>query len=96
MKYPHFESATSANVSRFRGERVISLIEKALKESKAIDLESLCVLSGESVWKLSVHLSVLQSDGNVIDAANLAVLAALKHHRFVCFFCVCTLCALFG
>merc|ERR1712228_369426 len=49
--------------------------------SKAIDLESLCILNGEKVWKLSCDISVIQHDGNIIDCANLATLCALKHHR---------------
>ena len=62
-------------------DEIVTIIEKSIKQSNAIDLESLCVLSSEQVWVFSVNISVIQIDGNVIDCANLAVMCALKHHR---------------
>lgn len=62
-------------------DRIQLIIERGIKESNAIDLESLCILSGEQAWRLYVDVSVIQDDGNIVDCANLAVIAALKHHR---------------
>ncbi|ETO20644.1 hypothetical protein RFI_16573 [Reticulomyxa filosa] len=62
-------------------DRITQIIERGFVESKAIDLETLCVLFGEQVWHLRVDISVIQDKGNLVDCANLAALAALKHHR---------------
>ncbi|KAK9866329.1 hypothetical protein WJX84_003648 [Apatococcus fuscideae] len=66
------------------GERAIELarlIERGLRDSRAIDLEALCVLAGRKVWMLRVDVHVLDHDGNLTDAAGLAALAALMAFR---------------
>ncbi|KAK9855752.1 hypothetical protein WJX84_012202 [Apatococcus fuscideae] len=66
------------------GERAIELarlIERGLRDSRAIDLEALCVLAGRKVWMLRVDVHVLDHDGNLTDAASLAALAALMAFR---------------
>lgn len=66
------------------GEAAVSvarLIERSFKEGRAVDLESLCVLSGQKVWSLRVDLHVLDHDGNVVDACALAALGALSSFR---------------
>ena len=74
-KYYH-DSISSDDI-----DRICLIIKAGIYESKAIDLESLCILNGEKVWRLSCDISVNQHDGNIIDCANLATLCALKHHR---------------
>ncbi|GIX65924.1 3' exoribonuclease family, domain 1 containing protein [Babesia caballi] len=56
-------------------------IEKVFKESGAVDVESLCIAAGTYVWCLRTHVHVLQTDGNLLDACDVAVLSALLTFR---------------
>ncbi|KAK9842555.1 hypothetical protein WJX81_005859 [Elliptochloris bilobata] len=57
------------------------LLERALRDSRAVDLEALCVLVGQKVWHVRVDVHVLDHAGNLADAAGLAALAALMAFR---------------
>nr|DBA28919.1 TPA: hypothetical protein GDO54_009204 [Pyxicephalus adspersus] len=57
------------------------LLERCLRNSKCIDTESLCVQAGEKVWQIRVDLHLLNHEGNIIDAASIAAIAALCHFR---------------
>ncbi|KAM3228438.1 hypothetical protein ACQJBY_059850 [Aegilops geniculata] len=66
------------------GEAAIELgrvIDRGLRESRAVDMESLCVVAGKHVWSVRVDLHILDNEGNLIDAANIAALAALSTFR---------------
>ncbi|KAL6634537.1 hypothetical protein ACP70R_027208 [Stipagrostis hirtigluma subsp. patula] len=66
------------------GESAIELgrvIDRGLRESRAVDMESLCVVAGKQVWSVRVDLHILDNGGNLIDAANIAALAALSTFR---------------
>ncbi|XP_072525995.1 exosome complex component RRP45 [Salminus brasiliensis] len=56
-------------------------LERCLRNSKCIDTESLCVVSGEKVWQIRVDVHVLNHDGNLMDAASIAAISALCHFR---------------
>lgn len=56
-------------------------LERALKESRCIDLESLCIKAEEKVWRIRVDINVLNHEGNLIDCASVAALAALAHFK---------------
>ena len=53
-----------------------NLLEKSLKDSKAFDSLSLCVVPGKLVWKIVVDISVINYDGNLDDITMFAVLAS--------------------
>lgn len=57
------------------------ILERAFKDSRCVDLESLCILAEERVWNIRVDINVLNHDGNVIDCASVACLAALAHFK---------------
>jgi exosome complex RNA-binding protein Rrp42 (RNase PH superfamily) len=57
------------------------LVERGLRESRAIDLEALCVQPGRKVWHLQVDVRILDNCGNAIDAVGLAALGALCAFR---------------
>lgn len=57
------------------------LIERSLRDSRAIDTEALCIRAGEQVWAVQIDIHVLDDGGNLIDAASIATLAALVHFR---------------
>ncbi len=58
------------------------VIDRGIREAKAIDVEKLCIAPGEKVWGVSVDIIPLNAAGNLMDAAGLAVLAALKDTRY--------------
>lgn len=57
------------------------ILERTFKDSRCVDLESLCILAEEKVWNIRVDINVLNHDGNAIDCASVACLAALTHFR---------------
>ena len=57
------------------------VLERGLRESKAIDTEALCILAGKKVWSVRVDMHVMDHDGNLVDCANLAAVAALRNFR---------------
>eukprot|EP00127_Corallochytrium_limacisporum_P004371 Clim_evm5s159 gene=Clim_evmTU5s159 len=56
-------------------------IEKAVKGARAVDVESLVVEPGESVWALRVDIRILSNGGSAVDCAGMAAIAALLHFR---------------
>ena len=71
---PEFESGPP-------GEQPIEtsrVVDRAIRESKAIDFKKLCIKEGEKVWMIYVDIDVLNNDGNIIDACSIAAAAALK------------------
>ncbi|MEM0313754.1 MAG: exosome complex protein Rrp42 [Candidatus Bathyarchaeia archaeon] len=57
------------------------VVDRGIRESKAIDLPKLCIEPGKKVFVLFVDIYVLNHDGNLIDASALAALAALKNTK---------------
>jgi exosome complex component RRP42 len=57
------------------------VVDRGIRESKAIDLEKLCILPGKKVFVLFVDIYVLNHDGNLIDASALAAMAALMNTK---------------
>ncbi len=66
------------------GEDAVELarvVDRGIRESKAIDLEKLCVESGKLVFVIFIDVYVLNHDGNLIDASAIAALAALMNTK---------------
>ncbi|XP_065879020.1 exosome complex component RRP45A-like [Euphorbia lathyris] len=66
------------------GESAVELgriIDRGLRESRAVDTESLCILAGKLVWAIRIDLHILDNGGNLVDTANIAALAALMTFR---------------
>lgn len=57
------------------------VVDRGIRESKAIALEELCVEPGKKVFIVFVDVYVLNHDGNLIDASALAALAALLNTK---------------
>jgi len=57
------------------------VVDRGIRESKAIDLEKLCVIPGKKVFIVFIDIYVLNHDGNLIDASALAALAALTNTK---------------
>lgn len=61
------------------------VVDRGIRELKAIQLKKLCIESGKKVFMVFVDVYVLDHDGNLIDAAAMAALGALvnsKMHAF--------------
>ncbi len=54
------------------------VIDRGIRESRAVDLSKLALIPGKRVWNLWVDIYVLDHDGNLIDASSMGVLAALS------------------
>jgi exosome complex component RRP42 len=57
------------------------LVDRVIRESHVIELDKLVVKAGEQVWTVIIDIYPLNDDGNLIDAAVLAALAALKQAK---------------
>ncbi|PAV55716.1 hypothetical protein WR25_04100 [Diploscapter pachys] len=64
-----------------RGQELNSLLEMIIRDSRCIDVESLCIRAKEEVWKLVVNVRILDDCGGLLDCAALASVAALYHYR---------------
>jgi len=58
------------------------IVDRGIRESKAIDFKKLCIKEGEKVWTIFIDIYPINDDGNLIDASGLASLAALKIAKF--------------
>ncbi|XP_077254858.1 exosome complex component Rrp45 isoform X4 [Temnothorax americanus] len=74
----HFESGRQSEAAILISRQ----LEKCFKDSKCIDLESLCIVADKKVWNLRIDVNIINHDGNLVDCASIATLAALMHfHR---------------
>ena len=55
------------------------VVDRGLRESKALDLAKLCITPGKNVFVVFVDIYVLDHDGNLFDASALASIAALMN-----------------
>ncbi|KAF4524684.1 hypothetical protein B566_EDAN009528, partial [Ephemera danica] len=77
MGAPHFETGRQSDTSI----QLNRLLEKCIKDSKCVDLESLCIVAEEKVWTIRCDLNILNHEGNLVDCASVAALAAICHFR---------------
>ncbi len=74
---PEFESGPP-------GEDAVELarvVDRGIRESKAIDTKKLCITPKEKVWCVFIDIHILNHQGNLLDAAALASLTALLNTR---------------
>lgn len=74
MAFPTFEAGppneTSIEIAR--------VVDRGIRESKMVDIESLVVEPGKKVWIVFIDINVIDFDGNLIDACSYGALAALR------------------
>ena len=78
MASPSYE--LQAHVVRKQAD-VARVVERAVRQGRALDVEGLCILAGRKVWSVRVDVRVLDDAGNVCDCACLATLATLLAFR---------------
>jgi exosome complex component RRP42 len=59
------------------GIELARLVDRGVRESKAVDLEALCIIPGKQVWIIFIDVHILDDCGNILDAASLGAIAAL-------------------
>jgi exosome complex component RRP42 len=74
LSNPKFEGGPPGNDAI----EIARVIDRGVRESGTIDTKNLCIKKGESVWMVSVDISPVNLDGNMIDLGALAAIAALK------------------
>jgi len=63
---------------KFPAIEVGRLIDRFIRESKFIDFEKLCIKKGEKVWGVFIDIYSINDDGNLVDAAGIGAIAALR------------------
>ncbi len=63
---------------KFDAIEIGRVIDRGVRESKLIKLEELCIKEGEKVWTVFIDIYSINDDGNILDAAGIGALAALK------------------
>ena len=77
MASPNFEPGRPGE----QAQELALVLERAIRETGAVDVESLCVLAGRRVWHVRCDVHVLDACGNIAGAASLAADAALLSFR---------------
>lgn len=43
------------------------IVERGLRDSRAVDTEALCIVAGEKVWAIKCHIHILDHGGNLVS-----------------------------
>ncbi len=71
---PRFEQGPP----KFDAIELPRLIDRAIRESGMIDLKKLVIEEGKKVWTVFLDIYPINDDGNLVDAATIAIVSALK------------------
>ncbi|NHJ32650.1 MAG: exosome complex protein Rrp42 [Asgard group archaeon] len=74
---PIFESGPP----RGRAIELARVSDRAIRESKCVNNDSLVIASGKKVWVIFIDIYVLDQDGNLFDACEIAAVSALMNAR---------------
>lgn len=77
LSSPRFESGPP----KFNAIELGRIIDRGIRESKFIELEKLCIKKGEKVWTVFIDIYSINDDGNLLDAAGLGAIIALKNAK---------------
>ena len=55
------------------------VVDRGIRESGCIDVDSLCIIPGEKAWQVILDLFAISDDGNLFDAFALAGIVALRN-----------------
>ncbi|KAI0462492.1 hypothetical protein LJB42_003986 [Komagataella kurtzmanii] len=78
MGHPSFNEASHRQEEEVMLSR---LIEKAIRRSNALDLESLCIIAGQKCWSVRADVHIIDYDGNMTDIVCIGVIAGLLHFK---------------
>lgn len=74
LSSPRFESGPP----KFPAIELGRLVDRGIREGKFIDFKKLCIKKGEKVWTVFIDIYSINDDGNLLDAASIGALVALK------------------
>jgi exosome complex component RRP42 len=77
LSSPRYESGPP----KFNAIELARVIDRAIRESKFIQFDKLCIKEGEKVWTVFIDIYSLNDDGNLFDAAGIGALIALKNAK---------------
>ena len=77
MSSPRFENGPP----KFPAIELGRVIDRGIRESKFIKLNELCIRKGEKVWNVFIDVYSVNDDGNLLDAAGIGTIVALKNAR---------------
>lgn len=78
LSSPEFEPGPPST----QATELARIVDRGIRESKCVDFKKLCIKSGEKVWIMLIDIYTINDSGNLIDAAALATVAALKRFKF--------------
>ncbi|MCX6748831.1 MAG: exosome complex protein Rrp42 [Candidatus Pacearchaeota archaeon] len=77
LSSPRFESGPPS----IEAIEIARIVDRGVRESGFIDFGKLCIKEGEKVYSIMLDIYPLNEDGNMIDAAALACVVALKNAK---------------
>ncbi len=78
LSSPEFESGPP----RIEAIELSRVIDRAIREGKALNFKKLCIKKGEAMWTVLIDIYPVNDAGNLFDASALAAMAALKDAKF--------------
>jgi exosome complex component RRP42 len=66
---------------RFDAIELGRLVDRGIRESGFIEFEKLCIKKGEKVWNVFIDIYSINDEGNLLDAAFIGALAALREAK---------------
>ncbi|MFH1849135.1 MAG: exosome complex protein Rrp42 [archaeon] len=78
MSNPEFESGPPG----IQAIELARVVDRGIRESKALDTKTLCIEEGEKAWMIAVDICIINDSGNLFDSCALASFAALQDTRF--------------
>jgi exosome complex component RRP42 len=63
------------------GIELARVVDRGVRESKAVDLDKMCIIPGKQVWVIFIDVHILDDCGNIMDASSLGAIAALLTTR---------------
>lgn len=78
LSSPDFEAGPPGEESI----EIARVVDRGIRESKAVDTKKLCLEKGEKVWAVMIDICTINADGNLLDASAFAAVAALRSTRF--------------
>ena len=74
LSSPEFESGPPG----IQAVELARVVDRGIRESKAIDFKKLLIKKAEEAWIVNIDIITINDAGNLLDAASLAALAAIK------------------
>lgn len=78
------EGAARESLAQQRQQQLMEIkhaIDGFVRDSRCVDTEALCIVSGRRVWAVRVAIDVVHDEGNCLDCAMMAAMASLLHAR---------------